>query len=168
MKKRAFTLIELMIVVSILGIMAAIVIPTLQGNTVQSKESAAKSSLRAIRSQIELYKMQHDNGPGYVSGIASSSDVILTNQLTGISNAAGAATVGSVATATYPYGPYLGDIPPNPFNDDDSIDIIASGTDFSAAADGTSSGWLYKVETGEFRLNYSGLDKAGTTNYYDY
>ncbi|MHC5089176.1 MAG: type IV pilin protein, partial [Planctomycetota bacterium] len=60
MKKNGFTLVELMIVVTILGILAAIVIPEFQGHASQSRESAVKSSLHTVRCQIELYKMQHD------------------------------------------------------------------------------------------------------------
>jgi prepilin-type N-terminal cleavage/methylation domain-containing protein len=69
MKKKAFTLVELIIVVTILGILASLVIPTFQGHIVQAKETAAKDNLKVIRTQIEVYKMQHDSvPPGYING----------------------------------------------------------------------------------------------------
>ena len=60
MKNKAFTLVELIIVVTILGILAAIVLPTFQGNVAQARESTAKSDLMTIRNQIEMYKLHHN------------------------------------------------------------------------------------------------------------
>ena len=54
--KKAFTLVELMIVVAILGILAAIVIPEFQSHSEQASESAAKETLRTIRQQIEYFQ----------------------------------------------------------------------------------------------------------------
>lgn len=56
--KRAFTLIEILIVVVILGILAAIVIPQFTSAAEDAKESSAKSQLQTIRAQIELYRFQ--------------------------------------------------------------------------------------------------------------
>lgn len=162
MKKQAFTLVELIIVVSILGILAAIVIPQVQGNTTQAKESAALSSLRTIRSQIGLYKLDHTNYPGYVSGTASTNQTFFTNQLIGISNAAGVASSSTIPTGTLPYGPYLMEFPENPFNNLKTIKIFTTDTAFADAADDTT-GWLYKTLTGEIRLNTTTPD-----TYYDY
>ena len=69
MRKKGFTLVEILLVVTILGILAAMVLPTFQGNVATAKESASKSNLSTMRTQIELYKLQH-NGypPGYVNG----------------------------------------------------------------------------------------------------
>ena len=61
-----FTLVELMIVVAILGVLAAIVLPEFAGHIQQAKESAAKDNLRILREAIERYAADH-NGvpPGY-------------------------------------------------------------------------------------------------------
>jgi len=69
MKEKAFTLVEVILVVTILGILGALVLPTFQGHIARARESAAKDNLRAIRTQIELYKLQHKGvPPGYVNG----------------------------------------------------------------------------------------------------
>ncbi|MHC4575646.1 MAG: type IV pilin protein [Planctomycetota bacterium] len=56
--KRGFSLIELIIVVAILGIVAAIVVPQFQSHTAQARESAAKKNLRVLRTAINLYAAQ--------------------------------------------------------------------------------------------------------------
>lgn len=57
--KRGFTLIEILIVVVILGILAAIVIPQFTNASEEAAESSAQSQLQTVRSQIELWRIQH-------------------------------------------------------------------------------------------------------------
>lgn len=57
--KRAFTLIEILIVVVILGILAAIVIPQFTDASQQASDSSIRSQLQTIRSQIELYRVKN-------------------------------------------------------------------------------------------------------------
>jgi len=166
MKKRAFTLVELVIVVAILGIIAALAIPKLQGNTLAAKEAAAKDMLFTLRTQIELYKIDHGGvAPGYMGAIQAPTTT-LTNQFIGTSKASGAAVSATVPTTDYPYGPYLGDMPKNPFNNKDNIKYVANGTAFTTAAD-DSSGWLYIKETAKIALNTTGQDETGV-KYADY
>jgi prepilin-type N-terminal cleavage/methylation domain-containing protein len=158
MRKNGFTLVELMIVVSILGILGAIVLPTFQSNAAEAKASAAKSDLRAIRAQIELYKMQHnDTLPGYTDGSPSSEGTVPL-QLIGTTSVTGAANASKTRTAPYLCGPYLLKIPTNPFNDKSTIKY---STDFVGDAGVVDSGWLYNYSTGEIRLNYPGTDSEG-------
>ena len=167
MKKKAFTLIELIIVVSILGILAAIVIPQVQGNTIKAKESSALSSLRTLRTQIEMYKLDHDNVPAYVSGTAVTTETVFKNQLAGTSKTTGVAVSTTPATSTYPYGPYVREIPENPINGYSTVKIFTSDTEFADNADDTT-GWIYKALTGEIRINSTATDDAGNQAYYEY
>src|SRR5690606_22426668 len=62
---QGFTLVEILIVVVILGILAAIVIPQFTQASESAKHSSLMSTLQTVRSQLELYQVQHNgNYPG--------------------------------------------------------------------------------------------------------
>src|SRR6476620_4427539 len=68
-RRRAFNLIEILIVITILAIMATIVIPHFSNASVTAKESMLKDELRYLRTQIIVYRAQHkDVSPGYPNG----------------------------------------------------------------------------------------------------
>ena len=72
-KRRGFTLIEILIVVVILGILAAIVIPQFTNASQEATESAIRSQLQTIRGQIELYRVRNaGNLPAGFAGADSS------------------------------------------------------------------------------------------------
>jgi len=58
-KRAAFTLVEVMIVVVILGILAATVLPQFISTNDDAKESVLVQDLQTLRSQIQLFKFQH-------------------------------------------------------------------------------------------------------------
>jgi len=69
-KKSGFTLIELMIVVAIIGILAAIAIPKFASLIRQSGEGASKGNLGAIRSSLSIYYGDMDGSyPSSLSGL---------------------------------------------------------------------------------------------------
>ena len=70
--RRAFTLIEILIVVVILGILAAIVIPQFSEASDDANESAIKSTLQTVRSQIELYKFKEGGLPADMAAMVAS------------------------------------------------------------------------------------------------
>ena len=138
-KNSGFTLVEILIVVVILGILAAIVIPQFSQASTEARENRMRADLQTTRSQIELYKIQHADGlPG--AGTAS-----LVAALTGQTDLAGA-----VSTASDAFGPYLQQIPVNPFSSTETIGrTITEGTTDPIAASAVA-GWFFNTGDGAF------------------
>jgi prepilin-type N-terminal cleavage/methylation domain-containing protein len=166
--KKAFTLAEMLIVVAILGILAAIVLPTFRGHITEAKESAAKDTLRVLRNAIELYAAQH-NGvpPGYQRGNMSMPlfNPFVMQLVATVTNASGISG-GRIRTPEYPFGPYLSALPENPFNGLKYVRIIGNQEEFPDEATG-AAGWIYKPLTKTIRLDWPGADKDGV-RYFDY
>ena len=64
-----FTLIELMVVVVILGILAAVVVPRVMDKPERARISAAKSNISAIRSALDMYKLDNFHYPTTDQGL---------------------------------------------------------------------------------------------------
>jgi general secretion pathway protein G len=129
--EKGFTLVEILIVVVILGILAAIVIPQFTSASTEAKESALKSDLQAIRSQIELYKIHHnDELPGDPTN--SSGGVDFTTAMTSRTNQDGVVDTSGGTDPTFKFGPYMRAIPVNPFNDLNTVETDGTPGDNSA------------------------------------
>jgi general secretion pathway protein G len=143
--RNGFTLVEILIVVVILGILAAIVIPQFTEASTEAKQSSLVSDLQTARSQIELYKIQHnDNLPGSVGG-AVPTEALFNSHITGYTTVLGAA---STAGAVGAFGPYLQKIPSNPFCTDPNG--VTVGAADPAAASTAGDGWYLNSTTGQF------------------
>jgi len=66
MPTRSFTLIELLIVIAIIAILAAIAVPNFLEAQTRSKVSRAKSDLRIIKGGLESYRVDHNNYPWHI------------------------------------------------------------------------------------------------------
>ena len=162
---KAFTLIEVLVVVLILGILAAIVVPQTSSASMTAKASALAQDLRATRTHLAVYASQHDDvPPGYpANGGAPDSDTFV-QQMTMSSDQTG--TVQPVGTPGFNFGPYWLRAPMNPLNQKDTVRIIADGAAFPA--DPTDAdGWVYQPDTLTFRADNVGQDDNGT-RYFDY
>jgi len=165
-RTRGFTLVEILIVVVLLGVLAAIVIPSFANSATSAKAGSMATNLNMLRRFVLVYTSHHlEVAPGYTAGPGSALDAdVFANQALLASNLQG--ETAARGTAGYGYGPYLSKIPTNPFNGLATIQMLGDGDDFPAEAD-NSHGWVYKAATGEIRPGNSGTDDSGTA-YYDY
>ena len=100
-----FTLIEILIVVIILGILAAIVIPQFSSASQDARKSNVVTTVQTLRSQIALYKLQHaDKLPNLIGDGTTNWDLFLQK-----TNEAGDLSPTSGQT----FGPYMQDKPVN-------------------------------------------------------
>lgn len=70
-KINGFTLIEVMVVVVILGILAALVVPTVMSRPDQARIVKAKQDILAIQSALDLYKLDNSIYPTTDQGLAA-------------------------------------------------------------------------------------------------
>ena len=131
-RKGGFTLVEILIVVIILGILAAIVIPQFTSASQDARKNSLTSQLQTLRSQIELYKLQHlDNLPSELikaTGANWSQFTVKTNDQ------------GTTGTGTaYPFGPYLQADPKNPLNGGTTVLVVAADVAPGSNSGGTAT-----------------------------
>ncbi len=67
--QRGFTLIEIMVVVVIMGVLAALVVPKLLNRTGESKIAAAKVDIATIMQSLKLYKLDNQRYPTTEQGL---------------------------------------------------------------------------------------------------
>lgn len=136
--KHAFTLVEILIVVMILAILAAIVIPNITEVTTISRETNLRENLSKIRAHVQVYRNQHSRFP-------TAAD--FARQLTQYTNFEG--EVSPVRTEEHRFGPYLEQMPPNPITNSDAI-RAADDPDQTRPPGDMDGGWWYNEVTGQF------------------
>lgn len=154
-----FTLVELLIVVIILAILAAIIVPQFSAATDDANQAAYDTNISNIRAAVDLYRQQHDAYPGAVTstgatcinGTAEAGAVgepAFQKQLRFYTNAAGEACTGTDPNE-FKYGPYLKeDLPTNPLGTVNTLTVVNTGV--LGLASGTTGGWRFDSVTGEF------------------
>ncbi len=159
-RRQGFTLIEVLIVVVILGILAATVLPQFTSANSDAKQSALGQDLQTLRSQIQLYKFQHG---GQFPGGPTATAVTFANALTLPTDVNGntAAPGTAPGTAPYIYGPYFSTLPSNPYNGAAGVAIVAAPISGATVNSSSSIGWLYSPTEGLIKGNTTGNDSNG-------
>lgn len=141
-QRRAFTLVEVMVVVSVLGILAALVVPNFSSATNETQVASLSCDLQVMRKQIELYKIHHGETLPALEGETSADFV---RRMTSRTDRDGA--VGTT------FGPYLERIPANPFN---RLRTVRVG---GAPAGANTDGWRFDPASGVLQAD----DKVATS-----
>lgn len=146
MSRRAYTLIDMVIVVLILGILASVAAPKLFGVDKKAAETKLRQDLALVRAAIDRFAA--DNNGVYPA--QDKKDATLKAEL----------------------APYIGSgrFPKNPFDKDvkaDVVKILDQGDPLAGQLIGTF-GWLYDTQTGEFIANTSALSSDGITPYCEF
>lgn len=102
LKQRGFTLLEIMIVVVIIGLLAALVVPNLAGQAQSARRIAAASDLRAIANALELYHLDNFSYPSSEQGLAALVEK----------------PIGQPAARYWRLGGYLRKLPADPWGND--------------------------------------------------
>jgi len=175
-----FTLVELLIVVIILAILAAIVVPQFASSTDDAKVTSLDNTLGNMRTAIDLYYQQHGEYPGDLTavpgaacpssgtagtgtgGAGAQGVTAFLNQLSSYTDKDGKAC--STTDTTYKYGPYLkkSTISANPISEVSTLVVVATGN-LVMAGDGAAGGWKYDTKTGRFIANDTNNDTSGVS-----
>ena len=136
-KQKGFTLIEIMIVVVILGILAAIVVPKVMDRPDQARITKAKNDIQALESALNLYRLDNSTYPKTDDGLES-----LVNK--------------PADAASWKEGGYIPRLPKDPWNRDyQYLNPGVQGTIdvFSFGADGQQGGEGINADIGNWNLN---------------
>ena len=158
---KAFTLVEMLIVVVMLALIAAIVMPQFSNASATARTSMLMDDLRVLRTQVEVFKGQHRGvAPGYpdCDPTQEPTEAVFIAHMTQSSNESG--QTRPLGTAGYRYGPYFREIPQDPVNGKSSVKVIGNGQAAPSDSD-DAYGWLYQPESMTFKAACAGKDDGG-------
>jgi general secretion pathway protein G len=161
---KGFTLIEILIVVMILGILAAIVVPQFGSASKDAKTASLVSTVQTMRGQIGMFRLQHNDwlpGAAPLTGSGATFDqTTFWNQLTLYSDITG--NTNATRTTTFDKGPYMQGIPKNSL-----CPTAGAESDVAATVDGAASatvvGFIYDYQGGAGSGRIWGTNTDGKT-----
>ena len=130
MKARGFTLIEVLVVVAILGILAAIVVPRIMDRPDEAKRVAARADIGAITQSLKLYRLDNGTYPTTDQGLGALAQRPTTNPVPAN------------------WKPYLERLPKDPWGGDyqylypgvkGEIDVFSLGADRARGGEGSAA-----------------------------
>ena len=138
-KQRGFTLIEIMVVVVILGILAALVVPQVMNRPDQAKITVAKGDIKAISAALDMYKLDNFSYPSTQQGL----------------NALVEKPSGNPQPRNWNRDGYLKRVPKDPWGND--YQYLSPGTQgqfdlYSLGADGKQGGSDMNADIGNWDL----------------
>ena len=131
-KAEGFTLIEVLVVIAILGILAAIVVPRIMDRPDEAKRIAAKADINAIVQVLKIYRLDNGFYPTSDQGLAALVQRPTTNP----------------APANWKQGGYLDRLPKDPWGGDyqylspgvrGEIDVFSLGADRARGGEGNNA-----------------------------
>ena len=165
--RAAFSLTELIVVVVIIGVLAAIAVPRFSQGVSQAGPAASMQDLAILQQQIELYALEHGGVyPAYNSDgtNAAHSEGAFLSQLTQYSDSQG--QVSPTPSNLFRFGPYLRhDMPPVKYGPKSGLSgvLVVTGNTALLYQAGQDVGWLYNDTTGEIVANEPDALGAGKT-----
>ena len=131
--KLGFTLVELLVVIVVLAILAAIVLPKFVNSSARSKESALKSDLKLIRNAISLFQADVGKYPLALADLAETDKTKVKG------------ADGAVVSAADWHGPYLDSVITDPISGAAFTYVAATGKITSSAAGTALDGTAYST-----------------------
>ena len=143
-RPHAFTLVEVLIVIVIMAILAAVVIPQFGSSADDAKKATSETNVATVRSVIQIYKAQHNGRLPIYDGTAKSLTVLVTKTKMD----------GTIDSPTGIYGPYLVEFPVNPWTGAKEVKLVTNDPARSAdVSTNNAGGWLYNAATGGIWLD---------------
>jgi prepilin-type N-terminal cleavage/methylation domain-containing protein len=166
MRRDAFSLVELIVVVVILGVLAAMAIPRFSEGATGDAEDDLRADLTVLRTAIELYYQDHGAYPGQRPAgttAAARTAAAFIRQVTQYTDAEGRAS--AAPSETFRYGPYLRrGIPRCPLSSPHpsaGIHLIGASAVPAYEKIAGRAGWVYNCDTGYLAANSDGVDASG-------